>query len=172
MITIGIRWKFCIVASPLGSVLGCSQSNTPSQKASGPSEQPSTTQLLNLYDPSSLVETKTLRDLPADLQSVLGVHATDSPRIADNGEPCNPTDVVSKDYPDRCFLLGGLSDTSALVAYKVGGYAGQWEVAARYVHTESGCVKIGEWKIGYPNSLGELKEMSRLAAENNSSKQK
>src|ERR1035437_3094413 len=122
MITIRIRCKFFIVASVLGSVVSCSQSSTPRPKASAPSEkQPSTAELLNLYDPSSLVETKTLSAFPSDLQSVLGVHATDSPRIADIGEPCNPTDVVRKDYPDRCFLLGGLSGTSALVAYKVGG---------------------------------------------------
>jgi hypothetical protein len=137
-----------------------------------PSEkQPSTAELSTLYDPSSLVEKKTLRDFPLDLQSVLGVHSTDSPRIADVGEPCDPTDVVRIGYPDRCFLIGGLGGTSALVAYKVGGYEGQWEVAARYVHAKSGWVKIGEGRIGYPNSLSELKEMSRLAAENNPSKQ-
>jgi hypothetical protein len=54
---------------------------------------------------------------------------------------------------------------SASVAFKVGGYAGQSEVAVIYVHTKSGWVKAGEWNIGYPNNLSDLKEMGRLAAE-------
>lgn len=160
------------VVSTLASVVSCSQSSTPKPETGAPSKnQPSIGELSKLYDPSSLAEVKTLKDFPSDLQSVLGVHATDVPPIADIGEPCNPTDVIRRDYPDRCFLLGGISRTSALVAYKVGGYAGQWEVAARYVHTQSGWAKIGEGAIGQPNSLSELKNMSRLAAENDANTQ-
>ncbi len=69
-------------------------------------------------------------------------------------------------------MLGGLSDTSALIAYKVGGYGGQWEIAATYVRTKSGWIKIGQVKIGYPNSLSELKEMSQLATERDVFQQK
>lgn len=65
-----------------------------------------------MYDPSSRVEVKTLSGFPVELQSVLGVHATDSPPIADVGEPCAPTDVVMIKYPDWCFLVGGVSGTS------------------------------------------------------------
>jgi hypothetical protein len=67
-------------------------------------------------------------------------------------------------------LVGGASDSSALVAFKVGGYAGQRAVAVRYVHTKSGWTKVGEGDVGYPNNLNELEEMSRLAIESGSSK--
>ena len=138
------------------------KSGTP-RKASTPAEKrPSTAELLKLYDPSSLVETKTLRAFPADLQSVLVVHASGYARIADIGEPCNPTDVVGGEEPGRCFLVGGASNSSALVAFKVGGYAGQWAVGERYVHIKSGWLKVGEGNIGYPNNLSELKSMDGL----------
>ena len=74
MFTTRISCRIFIVASILVSFVGCSQSSTPKPRISAPSEkQPSTAELSTLYDPSSLVETKTLRDLPSDLQSVLGV---------------------------------------------------------------------------------------------------
>jgi len=115
--------------------------------------------LLKLYDRSSLVEAKTLGALPADLQSVLGVHATGYARLADVGEPCNPTDVVGKD-PAQCFFVGGVSPTSALVASKIGGYAGQSGVGEAYVHTNSTWIQVESWSIGYPSNLKELREMT------------
>jgi hypothetical protein len=130
----------------------------------------SVSEIATLYDPSSLVQVKTLNGFPVELQSVLGVHATDSPPIADAGERCTPSDVVRIDYPDRCFLVGGVSSTSALVAYKAGSIAGPFVVAARYVLTKSTGVMIGNERIGMPSSLAELKEMSRLAMENDSSR--
>ena len=138
------------------------KSSTPTTASTPAEKQPSTAELLKLYDSSSLVETKTLRTLPADLQSVLGVHASGYARIADIGEPCNPTDVVGGNEPGRCFLVGGASNSSALVAFKVGGYAGQWAVGQRFVHTKSGWLKVGEGNIGYPNNLSELKGMDSL----------
>jgi hypothetical protein len=112
-------------ASMDGRPIALSRTSTPASNLSAPTEkQLSTAELLKLYDPSSLVETKTLEALPADLQSVIGVHATGYARLADVGEPCNPTDVVGND-PGRCFSVGGVSPTSALVAFKIGGYAGQ-----------------------------------------------
>jgi hypothetical protein len=98
--------------------------------------------------------------IPEELQVALGARTKGYGRIADVGEECNPTDVVG-DGPDRCVWLGGLSGTSALVAYTVGGYAGQPEVAASYVHTKSSWMKSGEGNIGYPNHLGELDESPR-----------
>jgi len=151
--------------------VGCSRSSAPPPTETGPMvRQLSVAELSALYDPSSLVEVKTLSGFPADLQLALGVHATDFPRIADVGEPCAPSDVVSKDYPDRCFLIGGVSSTSALLAYRAGGYAGPFVVAARYVRAHSGWTMISHDTIGEPGSLAELKEMSRLAEESNSAR--
>jgi hypothetical protein len=132
----------------------------------------SESEIYKLYDPSSMVEVRTLRGFPKGLQTVLGVQATGYQRLADVGEPCNATDVVGGEEPGRCFVIGGASDSSVLVAFKVGGYAGQWAVAVSYVHTKSGWTKVEEGNVGYPNNLNELKEMSRLAIEGSSSKPK
>jgi hypothetical protein len=115
-----------LIAASMFNVVSCSKSSTPTPapKLSAPAEKPlSNAELLKRYDPSFLIETKTLSALPPHLQSVLGVYATGYARLADVGEPCNPTDVIDDD-PGRCFLVGGVSDTSALVAFKIGGYAG------------------------------------------------
>jgi hypothetical protein len=146
------------------SAVSCSPSSTPQvvPKLGTPNEkQLSSSELLKLYDPSSLVEAKTLGDLPSDLQSVLGVHATGYERIADVGEPCNPTDVVGPG-PTRCFFVGGISAASALVAFKIGGFAGQSGVGEAYVRTSAGWVRIKSWDIGYPDSLKQLREMTSL----------
>ena len=162
---------FAVVVVISVSVSACSRSTNGKQNATS-TIQEQLAEARRIYNPASLVEVKSLAGFPDELQIALGARIKGYGRIADVGEECNPTDVVG-DGPDRCFLLGGLSGTSALVAYKVGGYAGQWEVAASYVHTKSGWVKIGEGNIGYPNNLSELKEMSRLAAaEDNLSKRK
>jgi hypothetical protein len=171
MITIRMWCIFVITAWMLLSVVGCSQSSapTPTPKARAPAEEPlSAAELLKLYDPSSLVETKTLKSLPADLQSVLGVRGTDYDRIADVGVPCDPTDVVSKDYPTNCFFVGGISATSALVAYKVGGFAGQSGVGAAYVRTNLYWKKVASWDIGYPSNLKELREMTSFPPDDRS----
>jgi hypothetical protein len=143
------------------NVIGCSQPSapTPGSSMGTPTEKQLTTaELSKLYDPSSLVEAKTLGDLPADLQSVLGVHANGYARIADVGEPCNPTDVIGND-PGRCFFVGGVSATSALIAFKIGGYAGQTGVGEAYVHTASTWIKVESWSIGFPSDLKALREM-------------
>jgi hypothetical protein len=173
MVTIRTRFNLLISASALTGIMSCSQPSAPTPNAGTSTDRPlSVAEMSTLYDPSSLVEVKTLRGFPVELQSVLGVHATDAPSIADVGEPCTPSDVVRIDYPDRCFLVGGLGGTSALVAYRVGSITGPFVVAARYVRTKSAWVMIGNETIGIPSSLAELKEMSRLATENDSSRRK
>jgi hypothetical protein len=133
----------------------------PTPNLSAPTEkQLSIEEVLKAYDPSSLVETKTLGALPTALQSVLGVHATGYARLADVGEPCDPTDYHGED-PGRCFLVGGVSPTSAFVAFKIGGFAGQSDVGEAYVYTNSTWTKVESWNIGHPRSLKELREMTR-----------
>jgi hypothetical protein len=163
MILLRISCTLFVAAWMIFSVVGCSPSSTPTPTAnlSAPTEkQLSTEELLKLYDPSSLVETKTLGALPAALQSVLGVHATGYARLADVGEPCNPTDFHGED-PGRCFLVGGVSPTSALVAFKIGGIAGQSGVGEAFVHANSTWIKVHSWDIRYPRNLKELREMTR-----------
>jgi hypothetical protein len=163
MITIRMWYILFIAPSMMFGVVGCSPSSTPTPTANltAPTErQLSTEELLTLYDPSSLIETKTLGALPADLQSVLGVHATGYARLADVGEPCNPTDYRHGD-PGRCFFVGGVSPTSALVAFKIGGFAGQSGVGEAFVHSNSTWIKVHSWNIRYPRNLNELREMTR-----------
>lgn len=161
---------FGVAALTMFGIVGCSPPNTPPAATSvvrtTADKQPSVAELLKLYDASSLVESKTLKVLPRDLQLVLGVDSTGYDRIADVAEPCFPTDVVSAGYPTKCFFVGGVSPTSALVAYKVGGYEGQSGVGAAYVRTNSGWTKVATWKIGYPSNLKELQEMTRLPPDN------
>ena len=143
--------------------VGCSPSSTPAPKpnlGAAIDKQLSIEQVLKLYDPSSLVDAKTLGALPTALQSILGVHATGYARLADVGEPCNPTDYHGED-PGRCFLVGGVSPTSALVAFKIGGIAGQSGVGEAYVYTNSTWTKVHRWNIGHPRNLNELREMTR-----------
>jgi hypothetical protein len=164
----GVSTIACSMMIGLG---GCSQSSTPTPVANvdAPANEPqSAAELMKRYDPASLVEAKTLRDLPADLRSMLGVHGTDFDWIADVGEPCDPTDVISRDYPSKCFLVAGISATSALVAYKKGGYEGQSGVGAAYVHSNWGWTKVASWGIGYPSSLRELREMTSFAPDDRS----
>jgi hypothetical protein len=137
---------------------------SPRQRCPGQSA-PTQSETSKLYDPSSLVEVKTLHSLPDGVQILLGVKATGYNRIADVGEKCNPTDVVGGDEPGRCFLVGGVNESSALVAFKICGYAGQSVVAASYVRTKSAWVKVSEWDVGFPINLRELREMTSLPPE-------
>jgi hypothetical protein len=158
-------WCILFVAlSMMLSVVGCSPSGTPTPTtnlSAPPGQQLSAEELLKLYDPSSLVETKTLGALPQALQLVLGVHATGYDRLADVGEPCNPTDYHHGD-PGRCFFVGGVSPTSALVAFKIGGIAGQSGVGEAFVQANSTWIKVHSWDIRYPRNLKELREMTRV----------
>jgi hypothetical protein len=168
MITIRMC-RILLIPTSMFNVVSCSQSSTPrpAPVLSAPAEKPlSNAELLKLYDPSFLIETKTLSALPPDLQSVLGVHATGYARLADVGEPCNPTDVIDDD-PGRCFLVGGVSDRSALVAFKIGGYAGPSGVGEAYVHANSTWARVASWNIGFPSNLKELREMTSFPPDRN-----
>jgi hypothetical protein len=158
-----------IAAASMFYIVGCSQSSapTPEPKSSAPAQkQRSNAELLKLYDSSSLIEAKTLSALPPDLQSALGVHATGYSRLADVGEPCDPTDVITED-PGRCFLVGGASGTSALVAFRTGGYVGPLGVGEAYVHTNSTWTKVAAWNIGFPTNLNALREMTSFPPDRN-----
>jgi hypothetical protein len=158
-----IRHLLSLVIIITVSGSACSRS-TNSKADATPGIQDSLAEARRIYNPASLVEVKSLAGFPEGLQVAMGARIKGYGRIADVGEECNPTDVVGAG-PDRCFLLGGVSDTSALVAYKVGGYAGQSGEAAAYVHVQSDWIRIQRWQIGYPINLHELQGMTSFSPD-------
>jgi hypothetical protein len=161
-----IRARALFLSVTLASVgtSACSRSNPTglAERVQPPSERALTgPELLKLYDPAVLVAAKSLHDLPKAVQDLLGVDKHDY-GIADVGEKCEPSDVIRISEPTRCYLLGGMSPQSALVAYKVGGYEGQSVIAVGYVHTKLKWIEVKGWKIGFPNDLKGLLEMTSL----------
>jgi len=117
------------------------------------------------YDPASLTEIRSLSGFPNELSAVLGWHrhasggtAPDSD-IVDAGETFNPTDVVGG-RPSRRFLVGGLSITSALVAYEEGGWGPRY-FAAAYVLGKSGWVLVGRWRIDWATTLPKVLDQTK-----------
>ena len=98
------------------------------------------------YSPSTLVEVRKFDDLPDGLRAALkgGKYA------------------VSGEGPEgRCctFVVGGISRTSALVAFEIFGYVPTYQANA-FVQAKTGWVKAGEWGIGPVSTLVELKELT------------
>jgi hypothetical protein len=77
----------------------------------------------------ALSEVRTLRELPPDVQAVLGVGTPGMDGIADRNEKYNPTDVVDPSLPMRRFLVAGLDGDTTLVAIEHGGRGWRVEVA-------------------------------------------
>jgi hypothetical protein len=139
------------------SIGGCSRTHqdaAPVEPSLGESTsskaEPST-----LYDPSNLAEVQSLSELPVELRHLLQP-------IADVGEPFNNTDVLDSRRPSRRFRVGGISDTSALVAYDQGGFA-PVTIAAAFVHVKSRWTVVRRWTIGSPTKLRELREMTSIS---------
>ena len=104
------------------------------------------------YDPSSLIEITSISDLPKSLQS--RVNGWLSQRNEKNGPPSQDGDPA--DRPGR-FIIAGVSDTSALIAYEMYGYVPTTHATA-YVHAKSDWIVAKKWDaVGYPKTLGELR---------------
>jgi hypothetical protein len=69
----------------------------------------------------SLQELRALADLPAVIQSGLGVGRPGLDGVAERGQPFNATDVVDEDLPLRRFLAAGREGDTWLVALERGG---------------------------------------------------
>jgi hypothetical protein len=98
------------------------------------------------FNSSSLKEVRQPDDLPEGLKFVLR-----QGRYAGSGEG-----------PEgRCcvFLVGGIAETSALVAYEIFGFVPTYRANA-FVQSKAGWVTAGEWTIGAASTLEELKEMT------------
>lgn len=112
------------------------------------------------YDSSSLTEVRSLSGFPAELTALIGWHKKGSGGIANVGEDFNATDSLD-DRPSRRFLVGGVSNTSALVAYEEGGW-GTKKFATAYVHLKSGWAIVARWRIDMATTLREVQsETSR-----------
>jgi hypothetical protein len=125
---------------------GCSRSpdgNTAAQLGSV-SDPPTA---YKFYNASSLVEIRDFADLPEAVKNKL-LHG---PMANGGGEGPG----------GRCceFVLGGVSPTSAVVAYELFGYVPSFQATA-FVHTDSGWIEAGQWRIGPVNSLQRLREMT------------
>jgi hypothetical protein len=103
------------------------------------------------YDPSALAEVTSISNLPADLKSHfkgwLGQRSEHPGAPSEHDDP--------GDRPGR-FIIAGVSDTSALVAYEMFGYVPTTHATA-YVHAKSDWVVAKNWDgVGYPKTLSEL----------------
>jgi len=114
------------------SVVACSRSEHPaSAQAQAPtSETPVSTEVFRLYDPSKLVEIRSFADLPEGVKALANRYLSE---VFDN----TPTK----------FLVGGASESSAIVAFERFGYAPSYYARA-YVYSESRWVAAKEWTIG------------------------
>jgi len=117
------------------------------------------------YDSSSLTEVRSLSGFPDELSTLLGWHrkgdgstGPDSD-IVNAGEEFHPTDVVGG-RPSRRFVVGGLSTTSALVAYEEGGGWGPRYFAAAYVRGKSGWALVARWRINWATTLREVQSQT------------
>jgi hypothetical protein len=116
------------------------------------------------YDSSSLTEVRSLTGFPDNLSALLGWHrkgdggtGPDSD-IVNAGEDFHPTDVVGG-RPSRRFVVGGLSTTSALVAYEEGGWGSRY-FAAAYVRGKSGWALVARWRINWATTLREVQSQT------------
>ena len=66
-------------------------------------------------------EVRTIKELPANIQTVLGVGKSGLDGIADRKGKYNPTDVVDSTLPTRRFLVAGVDGDAAFVAIEHGG---------------------------------------------------
>jgi hypothetical protein len=133
------------VAVVLLTVIACSPSHQDASTDTLVSvSQPG--EAFKLYSPSSMVEIRNFNDLPHGLEEILM-----RGKYAGSGEG-----------PEgRCcvFLVGGVSPTSAIVAYEIFGYVPTYRANA-FVQAKIGWVKAGEWNIGPASTLVELKDLT------------
>jgi hypothetical protein len=121
-----------IAAPVLLSVVACSRSeHRASAQAQAPtSETPVSTEVFRLYDPSKLVEIRSFADLPEGVKAL--ANRSYMSEVIDN----TPTE----------FLVGGASESSAIVAFEQFGYAPSYHARA-YVFSESRWVAAKAWSI-------------------------
>jgi hypothetical protein len=110
------------------------------------------TAIAKTFDASSLTEVTKISDLPNDLKEHFkGWLGQRKENIAPPSEDDDPGDLPGG------FIIAGVSDSSALVAYEEYGYVPTTH-ATGYVHVKSDWIATRKWNdIGYPKTLSELK---------------
>jgi hypothetical protein len=109
------------------------------------------TEIAKRFDASLLVEVASISGLPDDLKSHFkGWLGQRRENLAPPSEDDDPGDLPG------AFIIAGVSDSSALVAYEEYGYVPTTH-AIGYVHVKSGWIVARKWNnVGYPKTLSEL----------------
>ena len=104
------------------------------------------------FDASSLVEVTSISGLPSDLKlHFKGWLGQRRENLAPPSEDDDPGDL-----PGR-FIIAGVSDSSALIAYEEYGYVPTTHAMA-YVHVKTDWIVARKWdEVGYPKTLSELR---------------
>jgi len=136
-----------VAGTLLTVIVGCSQDAAPLAISPSVASVASSTDASRLYEPASLIEARSVSELPDGLRQIVS-GLMEAPGEGPQSRCCQ-------------FLLAGVSNTSALVAYEEFGYVGTF-LAKAYVRGASGWKEAHEWAIGSPTSLRELKEMTSL----------
>ena len=107
-----------------------------------------------------LQEVPALAELPAAVQSELGVGRPGTDGVADRGRPFNVTDVVMDNLPMRRFLTAGRDGDTWLVALERGGRAYNVEV---FLYSTPGVTLKQRWVLlDHPKSLADVvQQLSR-----------
>jgi hypothetical protein len=98
------------------------------------------------YSSSSMVEVRKLDELPNGLREILMRGKYGRSGEGPEGRCCG-------------FLVGGVSQTSAIVEYELFGLVPTYQASA-FVQGKAGWVKAGEWNIGPASTLAELKVLT------------
>lgn len=115
----GLVCEILVICSTFTLVELCAQTPTPSTKS----------EVRIQWAGHALSEVLTLRQLPPDLQAVLGVGTPGLHGIADRNGKYNPTDVVDSTLPMRRFVVAGMDGDTTLVAIEHGGLGWRVDVA-------------------------------------------
>jgi hypothetical protein len=127
---------------------GRSQPESGAQSNSPAPAPESSRDLFKYFDPASLVEVKKFSELPDALKTTIRTGWV---------LPKDNEAAIESPGGYRIFAAGGVSNTSALVAYEVGDYV-PLEEAVAYVHIDSKWMIAKKWghDIGPVKSLGQL----------------
>jgi hypothetical protein len=102
----------------------------------------------------ALREVRSVTQIPAVLQSSLGVARPGLEGVANRGQPFNPTDMVDEHLPMRRFLAAGRDGDTWLVALEHGGRGYRVEV---FLFVGPGSAPKQKWVLlDRPKTLGEV----------------
>jgi hypothetical protein len=107
--------------------------------------------MFKLYDPSSLIEVRKFSDLPDGVKVLANRDGMEAKGEGPEGRL-------------REFMVGGASQTSALVAYEQFGYTPTY-FAAAYVYTGGKWVAVRRWEIGKVTTLKEALNIIGLSSK-------